>query len=109
MTDRAHGAQQDTHHHDEDGIELLAPIDATLHDGATPTGQHGDKHGPAAAGGFLHGAIDRLRQLLGSSTTLGHVGSFSPLSSEDTDTHPSGGAAACRPLCAGRYDDVTGP
>jgi hypothetical protein len=94
MTDRAHGAQQDTHQHDEDGIELLAPVDATLHDGATPAGQHGDKHGPAAAGGVLHGVFNNLRQLLGSSKTPEHVGSFSPLSSEDTDAHPSQGAAA---------------
>ena len=98
MNDRALGAQQDTHQNEEDGIELLAPIHATLHDCATPTGLHGEIHGPPPGGGILHRAVDSVRQLLGLLRAPGATSSFSPLSSEDTDAHPCQGAASFR-LC----------
>ena len=94
MSDRAHGAQQDTHQHDEDGIELLAPIDTTLHGAATRRSQHGDIHGPAPAGGVFYRVVDSLHHLLGFSKASRPGGSFVQLSSEDTDAYPSQGAGA---------------
>ena len=87
MSDRANGGHHEKFQDDVADVELSGLIDSTTGSSPIPDGQHGvDKYGPAPAGGALHAAFDRVRQLLGGSSKAdGWAGGFSPVSDDEPD------------------------